>query len=259
LVAWIQVVGGAGLSRNLTVAGFMGDRYRLVGLLVGCWWPIVAVGASVLLGLVNRGVRRLRHRLLKSSARGWRGLGQVVSPLITAVLMVGLVAMPLTSLVTTTTVDTVNERFAALPDPASTGTSVYNLVSANERTLIEALPELIDMDKTVAGNPWNGSSMAYALVGVTTTTTAINHAPTPDEVVINELLNQVSEIPDEVCPAVQELNVGYVLDFGGYGVQGWTDSYTGLTDLDQAEGFTLIERRGSAVLYQVDACQEGVN
>ncbi|MCL2464669.1 MAG: hypothetical protein FWF28_06345, partial [Micrococcales bacterium] len=60
--------------------------------------------------------------------------------------------------------------------------------------------------------------------------------------------------PAAVCPSLQALNVGYVLDFGDIDVGGNIQSFPGWANLATSPGFTLITQVGDAALYRIDAC-----
>jgi hypothetical protein len=119
--------------------------------------------------------------------------------------------------------------------------------------LIYDVPNLVPEGTTVVTSPWNGSSFLYALTGVHSTTTHFFYTPTPQEWVIQNNLNQVARYPDQICPVLAEAKVEYVLDFG----DGYSNIYQempGMIDLNTADGFTVVKRRGHAVLYRIDAC-----
>jgi len=136
-----------------------------------------------------------------------------------------------------------------------TVTASSPLVDTDEHSLLEDLPRLIPPDVRVATSPVNGSSMAYALFGIPTTTTYLSYSPTPDQTVINTELNQAGRVPDQICPALRALNVAYVLDFGDSDYTGGDHPYPGLDIFSDTPGFTLVEQRGQASLYLITACQ----
>lgn len=144
----------------------------------------------------------------------------------------------------------------AAVDRASANYQVENapLVDADELALIERVPALVGPDAVVATNPWNGSSMLYALTGVETTTRHILYTPTPEVDVINAHLDKAGEDPARVCPAVSALDVTHVLDFGDREVNGAHHPYPGFDQLEEAPGFEEIAREGQAVLYEITAC-----
>ena len=135
-------------------------------------------------------------------------------------------------------------------------TSESSLVDSDEYSLLRELHSLIPEGVTVATVPFNGSSMAYALEGVKTTTTHMIFTSTPDLMVVNQELNRLAVDPG-VCTSVESLDVRYVLDFGvrpvNY-ISDWAASYPGFSRLATTPGLTEVAREGHAVLYRIDGC-----
>ncbi|MDR1449667.1 MAG: hypothetical protein LBI84_05630, partial [Propionibacteriaceae bacterium] len=217
------------------VGGYYSDPYRLAALLAIPSLPLAAVGLEYALRWLNAGLRR-------------RGLGQ---PVWAAAALAVAVAAALTAGTQATAgmnaaIDVVSDDYQINADSP--------LVDSDEYRLIERLPELVPAGVRVAVNPWNGSSMAYALVGVLTTTTHVAYEASPAEAVIDNRLSQVGSDPAGVCPAVRERGVGYALDFGSKEVHGGENPLPGLENLATAPGFEEVAREGHAVLYKVTAC-----
>lgn len=135
-------------------------------------------------------------------------------------------------------------------------TPTANLVSSDEYALIRRLPGLVEPGSTVATTPYDGSSMAFALENIRTTTTHPLYSPSPDVEAINLYLANAVYYP-RVCQALSDLNVRYALSFGSQEVNGgdMAPQFPGFKDLSNARGFTEIARQGDAVLYRIDACQ----
>ena len=134
------------------------------------------------------------------------------------------------------------------------------ILSIDERALIERLPETTGLEGLVAGNPWTGTSFAYALVGQPVLNPHFNTVPLEARTIVNSRLARAAEDP-EVCAAVQALDVGWVLDFGTYFKDAADElrfpsrvGYEGYLGLAHAPGFVEVDREGDAVLYRVDAC-----
>lgn len=127
------------------------------------------------------------------------------------------------------------------------------LVSSDEMALIERLDKNVPKDAVLAGNPWNGSALAYAFADRKTLqlhilSTVPNGAP--------EIYDHLKDakIDADVCPAVRELKVAYVLDFGHREVHGGDNGYKGLDDLVASGVATLVDSQGDAKLYKISAC-----
>ncbi|MCL2736623.1 MAG: hypothetical protein FWD75_08365 [Propionibacteriaceae bacterium] len=223
------------LWRNLLVAGYYNDPYRLAALLPMILFPITIMGAQQILAGITAWLGR-RPRLDVAWVRA-------VAVVCAGLILVGGVQFS-----------------AAMGQHIAWVKSTYvidensALVDADEYALIQQLPDLVPAGVRVATDPWNGSSMAYALENIPTTTTHVGYTSTPDlDIINNSLVDAVAE-PSYVCPAVKDLNVGYVLDFGDKEVHGAHHPYPGFDDLSGADGFALVAQVGHASLYRVDAC-----
>lgn len=128
------------------------------------------------------------------------------------------------------------------------------LVDTDEYALLQRLPDRVGREAVVATNPWNGSSMVYALTGIRTTTTHIFYPATEDQLVIRDELDEIAESP-RACDAVKRMQVTHALDFGRREVHGFRNPYPGFLNLRGAEGFREIDREGRAVLYELTLCR----
>ncbi|MGY1845028.1 DUF6541 family protein [Modestobacter sp. SYSU DS0875] len=128
------------------------------------------------------------------------------------------------------------------------------LLTADERELLEQLPQLLPAGARVAANPWDGSGFAYAVAGVPVLVARLDAHPSGDAAVVAQRLDRVDSDP-EVCAALDELGIRYALEFGP---PTETDpralAYPGLTGLSSAPGVELVDDVGRARLYEVTAC-----
>lgn len=244
LMIWLWVVVAAwpwGPVRTAIVGIWYNDANRLAAALPLSAFPLAVTGCSWFgqwvidrLRLIPVHGRRIQHHLLEA-----------------AVAAVTVVILLLTT-------QTANYLRTAIGHGADTYRLVANgnLVDSSEYALIRRLPELWPAGAVVATVPYNGSSMAYALENIKTTTTHIFYSPTADITVINTTLDEAQELPS-VCRALADLNVQYVLDFGPNEVNRdhWAVNYAGFDNLSTSPGFTEIASEGHAVLYRIDACQ----
>ncbi len=232
---WAVSAMGNGLFRNLLVAGYYNDPYRLAALLPLVLYPLCVVGSQFLFERIGR-VRQVKYGSTK--------VFQTIA--VATVLVVMVVGVQFSS---------------AMRQHISWVASTYEitkdspLVDSDEYQLLQQLPGIVAPGERIAVNPWTGASMAYALEGVLTTTTHVSYNSTPDIDVINNLLNRAESSPQLVCPSVEALNVRYALDFGSREVHGAEHPYPGLMNLDATEGFSVAARVGVATLYRVDACR----
>lgn len=243
LMIWLWVVVAAwpwGDSRTAIVGIWYNDANRLAAALPLTAFPLAVTGCSWFgqwvtdrLGTATVHGRRLPARLLESVVAG---------------------ATVLVLLLTTQTT-------GYLRTAIGNGAKTYrveisgDLVDSDELALIQRLPKLLPPGAVVATAPYNGSSMAFALENISTTTTHVLYSPTADITVINMSLDDAQELPS-VCRALEDLNVQFVLDFGPKEINNddWAVNYQGFDDLSTSPGFTEIAREGHAVLYRIDAC-----
>ncbi len=134
------------------------------------------------------------------------------------------------------------------------------ILSEDEFELIERLPDRVGESAVIAGSPWTGTSLAYAIADRRVVSPHFNRSRDPNKVIINTRLNEALD-DTEVCPALRELGVEYVLDFGrsagdvGHdrGFDG-LEEYPGLVGLASSGVVELVDREGSAKLYRITAC-----
>lgn len=127
------------------------------------------------------------------------------------------------------------------------------LLSTDERELITRIPALVPADAVIAGSPWTGTSLAYALAGRRVLMAHTLTATTSDTDLINEDLDEATaESP--VCGAVRREKADFVLDFGSREIHGDHHPFPGLEDLKDSSAVELVDRVGEAALYRVTAC-----
>lgn len=130
------------------------------------------------------------------------------------------------------------------------------MMSSDEQALFKKLPALVPVGDAVAGDPWNGSALAYFVSGTKMVFPHMFVPMTPDRDLVARHLNEATYNP-QVCDAVRRLNIHYVLqsyqpvfDFG-YPRDG---QYYGLRYIPFSDGFSKVDSVGVASLYRVDAC-----
>lgn len=252
-VAGMYLVGGFlyvvatgspdGDFRDLITGGWYTDNHRLAALLPIAILPMAAFGGSLIVDwLYNRAWRPVLERM---SARGWRA-DAMRGATAAALLIVVLVAAVATQ--------KQNVRGAAMSAAGNYRLSDESpLVSRDEYELIERLDEEIEDGARVVGNPWNGSSLVYALAGHRPMQMHILAALSPVEAEIYAELRDAGTDPD-VCPALEEAQAEYVLDFGDQEVHGGMHPYPGLEDLESSDAVELVDAEGEAKLYRITAC-----
>lgn len=200
--------------------------------------PLAALGASVLVAWL------LRRRVLRSA----RALASRAPVVILAVVVVVLLAVT---------------QNAAIRQAAADIEFTYQLraggpiLSPDELSLMEDLDDLVPKDAVLAGDPWTGASFAYGVSGRRVLMPHLLMDLTDDADTINTRLNTEGDSA-EVCDALEDTGVEYVLDFSAEGdFQENDGDYSGLEDLDRSPFVELVEQRGDAKLFKIVSCGLG--
>lgn len=231
--------------RNLLLGLFYKDPPRLAALLAVIALPVAVAGAvAVWAFLVAKVWPRLRDRVRPETRRP-------LALTATVVVVVALIA---------------STQGLAMQSAVRVAATKYNLtewspiLSIDERVLIERLHTVVPEDAVIVGNPWTGTSLAYVLGDRRVLNPHFNVSPDPRHVLVNMHLSDAASDP-EVCAALADLDVGYVLDFGIYtrdagGVLSFdsTTDYRGLVDLADSGVVTELDREGDKVLYEITGC-----
>lgn len=230
-----------GFLRNFLTGNWYQDTYRLAGFLPIFATVLGAAGAWAIAQYLMMTVGERNARLRRPvPARNLRALG--AGTLAAATAGVALLGY-----------------FGPVQQYIQEKMSLYYfneaspLVTPEELELIEQLDEYVTDGTVLAVNPWNGSSMAYALGGEKVLTPHLFANPDPERRLISYDLDSFSP---EVCTAVEDENVGYVLDFGSQVLADLAgDEYIGVTDVSGEPGFELVASTGeNANLYRITGC-----
>jgi len=222
-----------GRLRWWTIGPWYSDPPRLASLLPLTGLPLAVLGLQFIEG-------KLERLLPGGSVRAW-----VVGTIVVAVV------------VASTAFSEAKSRTIAAVASTYEISATSALVNSDEYAVIMQVPSLVPEDEAIAVNPYNGSSMVYALTGRHTTATHVLYSPTPDQEVIIDDLNNAANDP-KVCDALADLNVQWVLDFGDQDLINDMDaSYPGFADLSERSGFVLRAHSGNAALYEITACKLG--
>ncbi|WP_439591837.1 DUF6541 family protein [Microbacterium sp.] len=129
-----------------------------------------------------------------------------------------------------------------------------SLVSSDEFALLERVDEHVPEGVVIAGSPWTGAGLAYAITGRHVLMPHALMEISPELELINDGLNDARP-GDAVCDAVEDLDVGFVLDFGVNEVHaGSLNTLPGLQDLGESNAVRLVDQEGDAKLYEIVAC-----
>ena len=130
------------------------------------------------------------------------------------------------------------------------------ILTPNELAFLERLDQFVEPDAVIADNPWNGSSLAYAFGNRRVLTPHLITNTDKERIRISRELGEGNFTP-ELCEAVKNKNVRYILDFGHrYVYNSWAaQDYPGVTDVRAQPGLELIVRHGRYMrLFRVTGC-----
>lgn len=127
------------------------------------------------------------------------------------------------------------------------------LLNEDEERLLKRLPGEVPEDAVVAGNPWTGASLVWALADRRALMPHIYGDRSRDTLLIAADLRDATP-GSPVCDAIARHKVEYVLDFGDMGVFGSPAPIQGFSDLNRSRAMSLIDEQGNAKLYKVVGC-----
>jgi hypothetical protein len=220
-----------GPQRLLWTSTWYSDINRFIAQIPVVQLPLAALGV---LGLGAALGRLFGHRAARFAV-----------PIVTTVLAVvlGLAPQGGTSMANAT----------ARAQGAYALSATSGLLTADDLALIEQLPALTPADAVIAGDPWTGTAMAWAIGDRRVIAPHVYVARTPATALI--LARLADAYPgSSVCTAVAQEHVGYALDFGSTGVFGPTNQFPGVHDLADSGAVTLVKQVGTAALYRVTGC-----
>lgn len=211
------------------------DYFRISAMLPVAGILVASIGA---VALVDAAVRQPRVRVLLDGSRKRREAAVVV------LVLVGLVLAPLGAV----------QRGVAEAAAKYRFTENSRLLTLDELALIQRLPQTVEEGSVVVGVPLTGASLSYSYTGIPTLLPYGTLPPTDAGKLIYAHLDEHTSNPD-VCPAVEEMGVRYVLDFGISSVHpGETEVAPGLQDLTRENGFERVDSEGTAALYRITGC-----
>lgn len=232
-----------GWLRTLITGVWYNDPPRLAALLPVVLAPLAVFGAVY---LFERGFKwlcilRIRHFLPLGCSKVWYGRVRMGC---LAALIVALAVGTQQANVRVST-DSAASRYRISPTSA--------LLSSDELALLDRLDLYVPKDAVIAANPWTGTALAFALADRRTLQLHLISEISSEEAEIFNYLRDAYTDPD-VCPAIRELKVRYVLDFGHQEVHGGDHGYGGLDRLVDSGVATIIVAQGDARLLQINAC-----
>ena len=239
-VATVLFVVASGTAAGNALREFLtnpwyNDSYRLAALLPAAGIPVAVLGAVTITDAVARVLTRARS-------------GRVLRIAVAAVGVLAVFSVGVSPNILRTAADA---RGAYALDATSP------LLTSDEESLLERLPETTPADAVIAGSPWTGASLAYAIGEREVLRKHVFGAIGPDEEYLDNRLSAIDSDP-HVCEVVDRLGVDYVLDFGAQNV--WNNPGVGLErqglyNLSPSEHLVLIDSEGpSARLFKIEGC-----
>ncbi|MBQ9916643.1 MAG: hypothetical protein IJO71_05500 [Microbacterium sp.] len=235
LFVLVSGTAGGNFVRDVFTNPWYNDSYRLAALLPAAGIPVAVLGAVTVVDLAARGLQRI------DAARGWRVAVAAVG--VVAIFSVGASPNVL--------------RAIAEAQGAYALTPTSPLLTSDEEALLERLPETTPADAVIAGSPWTGTSLAYAIGDREVLRKHVFGSIGPDEQYLDNRLKDIDSDP-EVCQVVNRLGVDYVLDFGAQNV--WNNPGVGLDrqglyGLTPSAHLVLVDSQGpTARLFRIEGC-----
>lgn len=238
-LAFVVAYGFPGSAwRTLLLSPWYNDPWRLAALVGLGALPLAVLGGTAVAACWRIG----RRRLLAASAAAHRTRTDVLTTAFGVALLLAMTQ----GAGAHAGVQYVSSKYTA--------SEKSQLLSPDERTLLERLPEHVPEGETLATNPWNGGSLAYAIAGYEV---LVPHTAGTYDPRYMELTSSLGEGSDRACALAEELDVNFVLDFGTRYVFSGTpraEPFSGISGLDDPEALTEVDREGDAVLYEVTGC-----
>jgi hypothetical protein len=223
------------LFRALLVGTWYGDSHRLAALL-----PIVALPLATI-GLVWVYDQVRTREMRRVSRSGHRSRAQAI---ITVSLL--LVATQGYS-VHVAMIDAQSNYI--VPEFSNEAA----LLTSDERAVLEHVDEYVPEGAVVAGNPWTGASLVYAIANRRAMLPHVGGFDTPQSKLIGKHLRDADRFTS-VCDALAVLKIAYALDFGSREVHSGEHDFGGLTDLATSTAVRPLYIRGDVGLYKITAC-----
>jgi hypothetical protein len=222
--------------RDLLTGSWYNNLPRLASILAVALVPVAAYGAGRTWSAVSHLTRRARGAG-RPAAVVRAGAGVAAA----AVLLAGL------------QFDGAMGRAVEWASPLYRLDADSPLLNTDEYTLLERVAADVPPGVVIAGSPWTGASLAFA----------ISDRPVLMPHTLMYISDEMEEINDgldearpggAVCRALDDLGVGYVLDFGAQEVHPGEHPLPGLADLADSAAVELVDQQGAAKLYRVVAC-----
>lgn len=218
---------------------------KLGGAITGYWYnnpPRLAallpiIGVVLATAALVAATRRLQRTRL--GRRGWP-----------AALAVGLVVAVLTS------GNYLADNAQRVRDYYQPTKRTDSLLTAREARSLEELARSIPRDGVVAADPWNGTSLLYALTGREVLFASEKTRITPDRILLADRLDEAATDP-AVCAAAERADVRYVVTGGSpfHEDRHGSRTFDGVDGVPDATGFERVTAVGPFTLYRLLPCR----
>ncbi|WP_426225439.1 DUF6541 family protein [Pseudarthrobacter sp. DSP2-3-2b1] len=232
-----------GFWRMLLTGGWYQDSYRLAALLPIFTVVLAAMGSLFLWDVLKVPVTRVTARVSGPVGRKFPAAAQA-----------GLAALTILAAVVATQTGTMR----GITEEASRAyvlDSSSPIVDSDELAVIHRLPQTVPEDATIAVNPWNGGSLAYALTGRKVSTYHMFSTDDPELAAINKDIG--TALPGStVCSIAKARNVDYILDFGSAYLAdaAAAQGFRGVVDVKASPSVKVVDSQGEARLLEVLSC-----
>ncbi|MGH3879199.1 MAG: DUF6541 family protein [Actinophytocola sp.] len=229
------------------------DAHRLAAMLPITGVPLAVAGIVFLAGKILGSVSTSASASAEGApaASGWRRRLAGVPGVAMAIGLTLLLVLGTGGLYP----DDRYERVAISYDPKR---PVGVLLTKEMREFYDRIAREIPPDAVVAGNPFNGSSLLWALEDRKVLFPHFRNTTSEQQDLIAGHLDELMSEP-EVCEAVNNLNVDYLLIGGAEfrtADKKW-EYYEGLADPFAGDGFELVDSSGASKLYRITGCASG--
>ncbi|SLK05742.1 DUF6541 family protein [Arthrobacter sp. P2b] len=247
ILFFMAVAGRPGRIRTFLTGVWYNDPQRLAAIVPIVLLPIAVLGAAFCWDGLKRLLVKTRRKRIRIKDYG--------SPALT----IGVTSVAAVVAVSTLIAVTQQENLDAAQTSAARNYAMGSdapLLDSEEMAILERVREEVPPDAVVVGNPWTGSSLAYALSQRQTLQPHILGAVSDEALYVFAHLNMAA-VDTAVCAAVRDLEAEYVLDFGDRQVnngEGRTIDYQGLDNLKESGVAEVVDSQDGATLYRITAC-----
>jgi hypothetical protein len=239
----------ATLPRGILRYGLTGtwysDVWRLAGLVPVMLTPVAVYGIVWAASFATRIASALLDRGGSGNDDGRRSRRRVATGV--AASAITLAAVVLVQTGPAMAAATASIRYSYELSPQS------HLLDTDEFLLLERIPRDVPKGMAVAGDPWTGTALVWAIGDRRAIMPHIYGARSAATLTIMNGLRNAGSDPG-VCRALKQERVGFALDFGTAGIFGTRTPPSGLAGLATSSAVVPVDRGGSAVLYKVTPC-----